>query len=30
VRTAPIPPAREQPDRRVKKISAANGEYRRF
>jgi hypothetical protein len=29
-RAAPIPPAREQPDRRVKKISEANGEYRRF
>ncbi|HMF48645.1 MAG TPA: hypothetical protein VK603_08385, partial [Candidatus Saccharimonadales bacterium] len=30
VRAAPIPPAQEQPDRRVKKISEANGEYRRF
>ena len=30
VRAAPIYPAREQPDRRVKKISEANGEYRRF
>jgi methyl-accepting chemotaxis protein len=30
VRAAPIPPAREQPDRRVKKISEATGEYRRF
>ena len=30
VRAVPIHPAREQSDRRVKKISEANGEYRRF